>query len=68
MRLCLEAGNRAIIFTTENSVKPNATQDSFGGIGLQNLQRRLDLLYPKAHSLATGTSCRQFKATLVLNT
>lgn len=52
-----------IRFRVENSVpniKPAATQTS--GIGLENLRRRLDLLYPGKHSLVTENENGAFKA------
>ncbi|MFB9842858.1 sensor histidine kinase [Mucilaginibacter ginsenosidivorans] len=52
-----------IVFRVENSVpniKPVSTQTS--GIGLENLRRRLDLLYPGKHSLVTENENGGFKA------
>lgn len=52
-----------IRFRVENSVpniKPAATQTS--GIGLENLRRRLDLLYPGKHSLVIENGNGSFKA------
>ena len=41
-----------IIFDVENSVSPTAfTKDEVGGIGLNNVKRQLELLYPKHHQL-----------------
>ena len=52
-----------IRFRVENSVpniKPMATKTS--GIGLENLRRRLDLLYPGKHSLTVENGNGSFKA------
>lgn len=52
-----------IVFKVKNSVpniKPVSTQPS--GIGLENLRRRLDLLYPGKHSLAIENENGSFKA------
>lgn len=56
-----------ISFVVENSVrsgKPNATNS---GIGLENLRRRLKLLYPDKHSFTTDCSDTHFKAALFLH-
>lgn len=37
------------------------------GIGLENLKRRLDLVYPDRHDLEINTSSDTFKATLTIN-
>jgi len=35
-----------------------------GGIGLENLQRRLALLYPNKHNLSAGKTNTEFTAVL----
>lgn len=56
-----------IVFSVENSV-PLVMQHGAktGGIGLENLQRRLDLLYQGRHSLKLQQENNQFKAVLKL--
>lgn len=49
-------------FNTENSQQ----KDDKGGIGLQNIQRRLALLYPDAHELTISTDEGQFHINLKL--
>lgn len=39
-----------LFFTAENS-KPRIKHDGIGGLGLKNIQRRLELLYPHIHTL-----------------
>lgn len=56
-----------IVFRVENSVPPFETPAAkAGGIGLENLKRRLDLLYPGKHSLQTGLENNIFTAELKL--
>lgn len=66
-QMLIEAGveDGQIGFRVENSVpliKPNETKA--GGIGLENLKRRLDLLYPGRHSLKLQKEENHFKAEL----
>jgi two-component system, LytTR family, sensor kinase len=58
------ATDKEIIFQVRNSIPQLAIPGKAGGIGLQNLQRRLELLYPNKHSLHTGTSGDTFVASL----
>lgn len=46
--------------TTDGSKKEN------GGIGMKNVKRRLDLLFPNRHKLDVKTSANQFHVTLIL--
>jgi two-component system LytT family sensor kinase len=60
--------NKQIIFCVENSVpefETPATQK--GGIGLENLRRRLDLLYPGKHSFFIKRANNTFVAELKLD-
>jgi two-component system LytT family sensor kinase len=62
----LERGQ--IKFSVENSVsKFVPTETKTGGIGLENLQRRLKLLYPDKHHLNIEDEGEVFKAELILN-
>ncbi|RFM33189.1 sensor histidine kinase [Chitinophaga silvisoli] len=53
-----------IIFEAENDIPPEI--QGTGGIGLENLQRRLELLYPARHTLQIEPSATQFKVRLEL--
>lgn len=59
--------NNRIIFTVENSVPEFETPAAKkGGIGLENLKRRLDLLYPNKHTFSTYKENNTFTAELTL--
>lgn len=53
-----------LLFNTANAKPPIATVAKDGGIGLENLRRRLALLYPGRHSLETDDQPDQYSATL----
>jgi len=53
----LDVTDQEINFTVRNKFNPeqNETKDSSSGIGLQNVKRRLDLLYKDLYTLRTET-------------
>lgn len=55
-------------FRVENFKKKNqaAQADEIGGIGLQNIRRRLELLYPGKHNLSIDDGEDMFKADLYI--
>ncbi|HEY4650378.1 MAG TPA: sensor histidine kinase, partial [Pontibacter sp.] len=48
--LNLIVGDNYLLFSTVNNISTHKKRE-FGGIGLQNLRQRLNLLYPKSHTL-----------------
>lgn len=67
MHVQLQKENGALTFSTKNRVKAgDSHKDTFGGIGLQNLRRRLELLYPNAYTFTTQQQEQDFIATLTL--
>lgn len=66
--LHIHIGLKDSILTAQvENTKPSAsTSASKGGIGLNNLQRRLELLYPGAHQLQLEDHDTTYKATLIL--
>ncbi|AOM79609.1 sensor histidine kinase [Pedobacter steynii] len=56
-----------IRFCVENSIPlVSFNETKTGGIGLENLKRRLNLLYPDQHSLTLQEETDRFKATLTI--
>ncbi|MEJ7738495.1 MAG: histidine kinase [Chitinophagaceae bacterium] len=56
-----------IIFEVENSVPRRVVTEKKRGIGLENLKRRLTLLYPDSHKFVVHEKDNRFIATLKLN-
>ena len=52
-----------VVFNVTNSV-PNTLSVKEGGIGLENLRRRLELLYPGEHEFYANIEEKHFKARL----
>jgi two-component system, LytTR family, sensor kinase len=55
-----------IIFSCKNIIRTKQ-KDSIGGIGLQNVKRRLELLYPERHQLDIETENGLFNCKLILS-
>jgi LytS/YehU family sensor histidine kinase len=61
--------NKKVLFTIENYNYPKQTTDKSGsGIGLQNLEKRLQLLYPNAYRFETSIENNRFLVHLELET
>jgi len=58
--------NEELIFVVENSIPEQISFQKTGGIGLENLKRRLELLYPNKHSIITRKRNNSFIAELKL--
>ena len=65
MNFKLEADGRNLIFRFTNSIGA-ATQEEKGGIGLDNVRKRLDLIYGKDYSLVTEKANGVYRLTLTL--
>lgn len=65
--ISLTQSNEAITFTSQNRIFHNQTQIVHGeGIGLNNVKRRLDLLYGDNYSLSISTQNGFFKVNLTI--
>lgn len=65
LHMQLKTAGRKLFFSCENSFEKENEKER--GIGLSNLQRRLDLLYPGKHLLKTGIKNHTFKAELQID-
>ena len=51
IKIELRAQNNSLWFSVENEVNANKRTDDVGGIGINNVKRRLDLIYKKKYLL-----------------
>lgn len=64
--------NGELHFTTQNTSNPTSNlslngKKKKGGIGLKNVQRRLDLVYPQQHKLEISDDGKFYKTDLTIN-
>jgi len=61
--------NQTIVCKLKNSHHPkDTTSDKSGsGIGIENLKRRLELIYPSNHSFTSGVEENVYYSTLIIN-
>ncbi len=65
----LTLDNQTVLFTIENHNFPKKTEDKSGsGIGLPNIKKRLELLYPNKNSFKTFVKDSRFYAQLEIET
>ncbi|MEI6883983.1 MAG: histidine kinase [Bacteroidota bacterium] len=64
----LDVSPGKMIFEVKNFIRKNqnAPKDQQGGIGLSNIRRRLELLYPQKHSLEIKTEDDVFSIKLII--
>lgn len=70
IHIILEVDDKYIRAETSNSFDPALKNDLIvksGGLGLKNLERRLQLIYPELHSLQTQVTDNLFYTTLKIN-
>ncbi|MEO0732912.1 MAG: sensor histidine kinase [Bacteroidota bacterium] len=66
LHLSLTADHQRIIFTCRNSYEPKLQDRKNGGLGLVNLRRRLELLFPGRYELTLRTFPKAYAATLII--
>ncbi len=67
VHISLIAGSGKVAFAIENNFDP-AEQSEQPGIGLENLKRRLELIYPEKHSLSLSMKEGIYQAQLQIDT
>ena len=67
--ICLKAERNVLYFTVSNRYNPASAEikDKANGIGLVNVQRRLNLLYPRHHTLSITKDDGLFTVSLTIN-
>lgn len=70
IKVSIKAEGETLTCVVDNTCRPESTtsrkEDKSGGIGLQNLRRRLQLIYGNRASLETSRQNDIFKATLII--
>jgi two-component system, LytTR family, sensor kinase len=66
VKLDIGRANGHFNFSVENSRDAERTTEKHGGIGLNNVRRRLELLYPEKHELQINESDDSYKVNLAL--
>lgn len=65
IKMKIENTNNHLLFTINNSLpKETYTKDKAGGVGLENVKRRLELLYPETHKLIIEPTADEFRVEL----
>ncbi|NQV02787.1 MAG: histidine kinase, partial [Bacteroidia bacterium] len=69
IRISLNTEESRVIFRCENSIPDSQfAKDVTPGIGLENVKRRLELLYPGRHQLVIDEGKEIYTVTLILET
>lgn len=63
----IRLNDHTLSMRTSNAINPKAKSDELSGIGLQNVKKRLELDYPKKHSLSIYRQEAIFYVDLILN-
>jgi len=66
LRVKLYCNGRTVKFETENKINHHY-KDETGGVGLENIKRRLELLYPNCYDLQIATDGNTYTSQLTLN-
>lgn len=69
VKLVLSVDDKELIFQTSNPriLSNTLTDQTYGGIGLHNVRKRMELLYPNKHELIIHDEDDSFIVTLVIN-
>jgi len=67
LRLSIQMEEECFCFEIENDFDRGGRERDFGGIGLENAKKRLQLLYPKQHQLQIQHTENSFKVSLQID-
>lgn len=69
IRIKLTIHNNVLVFEVHNSISKNSNEleNQYGGVGLENVKKRLELLYPKQYLLTIEELPKQYSVILKLN-
>jgi len=69
IKVSVSVGDSSLVFNCENPLgnKTDNLLEEPGGIGLANVQKRLQLLYPEKHTLEIGKTETHFRVQLKIN-
>lgn len=66
VRIDLQCNEQQLLFTVHNYMS-GPSRDKTGGIGLENVRKRLQLMYPNQHRLDITESKEEYYSNLVIN-
>ncbi|WP_316807013.1 sensor histidine kinase [Pedobacter agri] len=66
IRIKLKLNGKRLSFEVSNKIS-HAQKDHSSGVGLVNVHRRLDLIYPEKHELLISNNGNTYKTTLILS-
>lgn len=66
VRIKLKVQQKRLSFEVSNKIS-HAQKDHSSGVGMVNVHRRLDLIYPDQHELLISNNGNTYKSTLILN-
>lgn len=66
VRIKLKVQQKRLTFEVSNKIS-HAQKDHSSGVGMINVHRRLDLIYPDQHELLISNNGNTYKSTLILN-
>lgn len=65
--ISLSVTNERLSLVVKNGVNHSATKSAYGGLGLQNTKRRLELHYPNRHKLITKENGNTYSVELIID-
>ncbi|MET4081651.1 two-component system LytT family sensor kinase [Pedobacter sp. UYP30] len=65
VRIKLRASTKMVVFEVSNKIN-RGQKDTSSGVGLLNIQRRLNLIYPDKHNLLVSNNENTYKTTLTI--